>query len=94
MVKNQHDVRQKYELMYHETEALSSLFDLFSCDTLQTRFMNVISNGSFAFSGAYFLSHSLSWTNNKENSGVYDSKVWMPEDPRSAKANGRYVTEG
>jgi len=44
--------------------------------------------------GAYFLSHSLSCTNNKENSGVYDSKVWMPEDPRSAKANGRYVTEG
>ena len=56
--------------------------------------MNVISNGSFAFAGAYFLSHSLSWTNNKENNGIYPKKVWMPEDPRTAKANGRYVTEG
>lgn len=45
------------------------------------------------FAGAYFLSHSLSWSNNKENSGAYHKKVWIPEDPRSAKANGRYVNE-
>ncbi len=44
--------------------------------------------------GAYFLSHSLSWSNDKENGGIYAKKVWVPEDPRSAKANGRYPTEG
>ena len=29
-------------------------------------------------SGAYFYSHSLSWSNNKENNGVYGKKVWVP----------------
>ena len=46
------------------------------------------------FSGAYFLSHSLSWSSNKENHGLYGKKVWIPEDPRTAKANGHYPTEG
>lgn len=44
--------------------------------------------------GAYFYSHSLSWSNNKENNGVYGKKVWVPEDPRSAKANGHYPADG
>ncbi|TRY79618.1 hypothetical protein TCAL_12192 [Tigriopus californicus] len=39
--------------------------------------------------GAYAMSHSLSWSSNKENK-LFGSKVWMPEDPKSAKANGRY----
>ena len=45
------------------------------------------------FLGAYFLSHSLSWTNNKENRGLFGGKVWIPEDPATSKANGRYPAE-
>ena len=45
------------------------------------------------FPGAYFLSHSLSWTNNKENRGLFGGKVWIPEDPATSKANGRYPAE-
>lgn len=41
--------------------------------------------------GAYFLTHSLSWTNNKENKGeIHSNKVWTPADPMSAKDNGTY----
>ena len=35
------------------------------------------------FIGSYFLSHSLSWSNNKENTLHSATKIWTPEDPRS-----------
>ena len=35
------------------------------------------------FPGSYFLSHSLSWSNNKENTLHSQAKVWTPEDPRA-----------
>ena len=67
--------------------SILAILNEFFCEYLNTVFLVPIA-------GTYFLSHSLSWSNNKENSGKYHKKVWMPEDPRSAKANGRYVTEG
>ena len=38
----------------------------------------------FSGSGGEFLSHSLSWSNNKENH-KNSTKIWTPEDPRSLK---------
>ena len=43
-----------------------------------------------SFSGSYFLSHSLSWSNDKENNGIYHKKVWMPESPSSSNDNDKY----
>merc|ERR1712029_277924 len=40
--------------------------------------------------GSYFLSHSLSWSNDKENNGIYHKKVWMPESPSSSNDNDKY----
>ena len=41
------------------------------------------SDNFFIFTGSYFLSHSLSWSSNKENTLHSQAKVWTPEDPRS-----------
>ena len=45
--------------------------------------------------GPHTLSHSLSWTNNRSEirNGIAYTKLWTPEDPRTAKANGYYPTE-
>jgi len=46
--------------------------------------------------GHHPVSHSLSWTNHRSQvtNGVASTKLWTPEDPRSAKANGYYPVEG
>ena len=42
------------------------------------------------------MSHSLSWSNHRSQvtNGVATTKLWTPEDPGSAKANGYYPVEG
>lgn len=64
--------------------------NLCSIEVAPTWVSNILDN---FFPGAYFLSHSLSWTNNKENRGLFGGKVWIPEDPATSKANGRYPAE-
>merc|ERR1719458_264122 len=46
--------------------------------------------------GSSLISHSLSWTNHKAplQQGRALTKLWTPEDPGSAKANGYYPAEG
>merc|ERR1712083_357747 len=46
--------------------------------------------------GSSMISHSLSWTNHKAplQQGRALTKLWTPEDPGSAKANGYYPAEG
>ena len=45
--------------------------------------------------GPHTLTHSLSWTNSRSElrNGVAFTKLWTPDDPRTAKANGYYPTE-
>ena len=45
--------------------------------------------------GMHTLSHSLSWTNHRSElrNGVAHTKLWTPDDPRTAKANGYYPSE-
>jgi hypothetical protein len=61
-------------------------------DKMYTSFVALLPQVPF-LPGAYYLSHSLSWTNNKENHGLLGGKVWIPEDPSTSKANGRYPTD-
>ena len=46
-------------------------------------------------SGPHTLSHSLSWSNSRTEirNGVAYTKLWTPDDPRTAKAAGYYPSE-
>ena len=46
-------------------------------------------------SGPHTLSHSLSWssTRTEVRNGVAYTKLWTPDDPRTAKAAGYYPSE-
>ena len=45
--------------------------------------------------GPHTLSHSLSWTNlrSEVRNGVASTKLWTPDDPRTARANGYYPAD-
>ena len=48
-----------------------------------------------SYSGPHTVSHSLSWSNSRSEirNGVAYTKLWTPDDPRTAKANGYYPSE-
>ena len=62
---------------------------------LKVRILSVPVPPQLHLSGPHTLSHSLSWSSSRSEvrNGVAYTKLWTPDDPRTAKAAGYYPSE-